>query len=176
MKYKCKFIRPLGSGSFGAVFAVRTDADEQVAVKIINKNSFFYENSEMTTTLKNALKKERIILEEVRNSDMFTRLIHAEEGQHQCYFVMELVIGGSLTDFMRVYKISSNDVATFLLINLAKGLKFLHERGIIHRDIKPCNVLLRENAFPVIADFGLATHVQQMELLEMAPGTLQYVS
>lgn len=107
---------------------------------------------------------------------MFTNLFHAE-GQHQFYLVMELVEGGSLRAYLdNQNRNSHGDVAQFLNTGLTSAIKFIHERGIIHRDTKSCNILLRSDGQPVIADFGIAMHSEQTKKLVVSQGTADYVS
>ena len=174
-KYKCELVHKLGNGCFGSVVSALDKDKQLVAIKIINKKTLFT-NPHSVKLLTGCLINERTILEELRGNKMFTQLIHAEEGQYQFYFVMEYLPGGSLAEFVEQNRTGYEEVAKFFLINITNALKFLHTRGIIHRDIKAPNILLRKEGYPVIADFGIAIHTEQTEKLQNPIGTIEVVS
>jgi serine/threonine-protein kinase len=68
---------------------------------------------------------------------------------------MEYVDGGSLADKLRKDLPSPQDAA-HLLISVARALHFAHQNGVVHRDMKPANILLDPDGVPKIADFGIA--------------------
>ena len=77
------------------------------------------------------------------------------EGRETSYIVMEYVPGGDLKDLIHKQgTLSGGDLSA--LSGVAAGLAHAHERGVIHRDIKPHNILLDENGRPKLADFGIA--------------------
>jgi eukaryotic-like serine/threonine-protein kinase len=78
-------------------------------------------------------------------------------GQHQGlpYFTLEFVAGGSLADRLQGTPLAPREAAR-VVEQLARGMAYAHERGILHRDLKPHNVLLAEDGTPKITDFGLA--------------------
>jgi WD40 repeat protein len=82
------------------------------------------------------------------------------DGQH--YFTMQLVSGGSLQEQLRDGPLPPRTAAR-LVLQVAEAVQYAHERGIIHRDIKPHNVLLSgprlDEAIPKLTDFGLARFV-----------------
>lgn len=79
------------------------------------------------------------------------------------YIVMEYIAGGTLAKRMEAQRLEESE-ATSIGIQMADALAYAHKRGIIHRDFKPANVLVRENGSPVLSDFGIAK-------AEMAVGT-----
>src|SRR3712207_9421344 len=77
------------------------------------------------------------------------------EGRTTSYIVMEYVPGGDLKDLIDLRSaLSGGDLSK--LSEVAAGLAHAHERGVIHRDIKPHNILLDENGRPKLTDFGVA--------------------
>ena len=78
-------------------------------------------------------------------------------GEHdgRQYLVTELVDGGTLRSWAEAEKRSSRQIVD-VLVGVADGLATAHEAGIIHRDVKPENILIAKNGYAKLADFGLA--------------------
>lgn len=77
------------------------------------------------------------------------------------YMIVEYMPGGSLADRMKHGDQIDRERALRLLKGLAAALDYAHARGIVHRDVKPANVLVDQEGDPVLADFGLAKLLQQ---------------
>ena len=140
------FIKDLGNGGFGKVFLAKERVSNRfVAIKqLLTENKFLQEN--IIHEIKTIAKFE--------NPNIVTFYHHfREEGIF--YLVMEYCSGGSLRD-----KINSNTYtnteAIDWMITLAKSLRIIHKKGIIHHDIKPDNILFTQNGNIKIADFGVA--------------------
>jgi peroxiredoxin/tRNA A-37 threonylcarbamoyl transferase component Bud32 len=78
------------------------------------------------------------------------------EGQH--YFTMKFIEGGSLSEEVKRFSKSFRKAAQ-LVATLARAVHHAHQRGILHRDIKPGNILIDEDGQPHVTDFGLAKHL-----------------
>ena len=76
-----------------------------------------------------------------------------EDGQP--YYVMRYMTGGSLANWIKKGKFSLQDTAR-IIEKVAQGLAYAHKNGVIHRDLKPDNILFDENGDPFISDFGVA--------------------
>jgi tRNA A-37 threonylcarbamoyl transferase component Bud32 len=96
----------------------------------------------------------------------------------QPYFTMELARGGSLAESRGRFQ-ADRHAAVALLARVARALDHLHSQGLLHRDLKPGNILLRENDEPLISDFGLAKSVgteTDLTRTGAAVGTLSYMA
>src|SRR5437016_8752125 len=82
------------------------------------------------------------------------------ERDGSCYFSMKFIEGGQLDAVLRREPMSIRRGAE-LLIKVARTVQFAHERGILHRDIKPGNILLDRHGEPHLTDFGLARLIEQ---------------
>jgi serine/threonine protein kinase len=94
------------------------------------------------------------------------------------YMAMEYLSGGSLRDILTKGKLSYSHII-FILEELASGLSYAHKKGYIHRDIKPGNILFRDNGVAVLSDFGIAKlkgSSGDMTRMGFTQGTLQYMS
>jgi serine/threonine protein kinase len=100
----------------------------------------------------------------------------AGESDGIAYIVSEFIDGGSLKDRMDKGPLSIVE-STQLAIEIANALHAAHLKGLVHRDIKPGNILLRKGTQPLIADFGLAvTEREQLHEPQYTVGTFAYVS
>jgi serine/threonine-protein kinase len=131
--------------------------------------------------LHNPLAKSRF----VREARALRRLDHPnivevlDTGEHEGtpFMVFDFIPAGSLADQMALEPLGSAE-AMAILNGIAKGLDHAHKHGIIHRDVKPANILLNSSGAPVIADFGLARLLEQPSATAtgMFAGTPAYMS
>ena len=139
---------PLGKGGMGVVYrAIDTKLDRTVAIKFLSDE------------LANAVARRRF----QREAQMASSLNHPHiltvhdvgEFSGQQYLITEFVDGGTLTEWARREPRSWRQVAE-LLIGIADALATAHDAGILHRDIKPDNILITKSGYAKLADFGLA--------------------
>ena len=168
-------IRLLGTGGMGAVWLVRDRfLDRPVALKVLR-------DAEAT-----AEQRERFLLE-ARTS---ARLEHPhvidvyradETDDGTVWFTMRFVDGESLGDRMRTRGVLAASEVARLLREVAWGLAYAHARGVVHRDIKPDNILLdRDSGRTVLTDFGVARDIRAdargLTQDGYILGTVQYMS
>ena len=131
--------------------------------------------------LHNPLAKSRF----VREARALRRLDHPNivevldtcEYEGTPFMVFDFIPAGSLADQMAMEPLTSAE-AMAILNGIARGLDHAHKHGIIHRDVKPANILLNTSGAPVIADFGLARLLEQPSATAtgMFAGTPAYMS
>ena len=94
------------------------------------------------------------------------------------YIVMELIEGFTLKEYLKSRKQLSWQETSFFAIQIAKALDHAHSRGIIHRDIKPQNIMLLRDGTVKVADFGIARQMTQQNTYNIgeAIGSVHYVS
>ncbi|HVX39877.1 MAG TPA: protein kinase [Gemmatimonadaceae bacterium] len=96
------------------------------------------------------------------------------------YFVMELVRGGTLADHLERHALRPVDEARRVLAAVADALAYAHLRGVIHRDVKPDNILIdAQSARPMVTDFGIARAIEggaRLTQTGIAVGTPNYMS
>jgi serine/threonine protein kinase len=84
------------------------------------------------------------------------RVMRFFEANGTAYMVMEFVEGAALPDWIKTRRPLSEALATSLIAPLLDGLQVVHNSGVLHRDIKPGNIYVREDGTPVLIDFGSA--------------------
>jgi serine/threonine protein kinase/Tfp pilus assembly protein PilF len=100
------------------------------------------------------------------------------ERDGSCYFSMQFIEGGQLDQILKREPMSSRPAAE-LLVKIARTVQFAHEHGILHRDIKPGNILVDKNGEPHLTDFGLARLIEQQSTVTNSfdvLGTPSYMS
>lgn len=94
----------------------------------------------------------------------------------QCVIVSEFIEGESLADRLRKGSVSV-EFAVGIIVDIARAVQHAHSRGLVHRDIKPGNILLRSNGTAVLTDFGLSvTEDEFCRLPDGISGTVKYMS
>jgi eukaryotic-like serine/threonine-protein kinase len=154
IKFAGKFIleREIGSGGMSTVFLGRDEVlDRPVAIKVLK-----HELGE--TDIGTRFRREGRTAAKLSHPNIVQVYDAGEgefEGRETSYIVMEYVPGGDLKELIDRRRTLSGKELTELS-GVAAGLAHAHERGVIHRDIKPHNVLLDENGRPKLTDFGIA--------------------
>ncbi|MBA3543025.1 MAG: serine/threonine protein kinase [Chthoniobacterales bacterium] len=146
---------PLGTGGMGSVYKARdTRLNRFVALKLLRKE--FAGDAAFTSKL----KEEARITASIKHPHV-VEVYAVGEDQGQFYVVMELVDGGSLDDRIEDEKRISEREMLEVGLQVAKGLQAALEAGLIHRDIKPGNILFSDRSAAKIVDFGLALFAAQ---------------
>ena len=138
----------LGAGGMGEVYRARdTRLNRQVALKFLSAEiadaaslGRFQREAQTTSSL---------------NHPHILTVFEAGELDGRHYLATELIDGGTLKDWARVEKRTWRQIVE-LLVGVADGLAAAHAAGILHRDIKPDNILVTKNGYAKLADFGLA--------------------
>ncbi|EEB08241.1 STE/STE11 protein kinase [Schizosaccharomyces japonicus yFS275] len=150
-----RFVR---NGTFGSVYAgVNLDTGDLMAVKEIR-----LQDPHSASTLVKQIQSEMSVLEILDHPNIVT-YYGIEVHRDKVYIFMELCQGGSLADLLSHGRIEDETVLRVYVLQLLEGLAYLHGRRIVHRDIKPDNILLDHNGIIKYSDFGTAKVVGQGE-------------
>lgn len=146
-----KFISVLGKGNFGKVMLAEYTSNQQLcAIKVLKKN-YIVENDEVESTK----SEKRVFLVANKNRHPFmVNLYQSFQTENRIYFVMEYISGGDLMWHVQQKKFSLRR-AQFYASEILLALKFLHENGIIYRDLKLDNIMLTNEGHIKLADYGL---------------------
>lgn len=153
-------LRILGEGGFGTVYEARAGAHaEPVALKIIRNGSFA--TAQERVGFRHEIRVRLEFLAELCD-DRIVRIHEAGEHEGVPYFTMEYMSGGSLRHHLARFRADPRRAAE-LVIELAEAVDFLHRDpenpdrpAILHRDLKPGNILFDAGGRPKISDFGIA--------------------
>ncbi|MGH2494423.1 MAG: WD40 repeat domain-containing serine/threonine protein kinase [Ktedonobacteraceae bacterium] len=145
----CELIQFISKGAMGEIYlAIQPLLNRKVAVKVIQTG---YDED---PNFIQRFKQEAQALAALEHPHIVTLYEYGYQDEI-AYLVMPYIAGGTLKERLKSGTWSLAETIN-LLEQLASALDFAHQRSIIHRDIKPANVLLRENNWPLLADFGVA--------------------
>jgi len=165
--------QPIGSGSFAIVWKAHhvVDVELVAAVKEIN-------TEKLNPKLQESLASEISVLRRTRH-DNCVQLLDLMKEEGKIYLVMEFCGGGDLGQYLRRYGRVPEASARYLMQQLAEGLKMLRLNNLIHRDLKPQNLLLSDKSRQPtlkIADFGFARDLQPQGMAETLCGSPLYMA
>ncbi len=148
-----ELLEEIGGGGQGVVFRARQKSlNRTVALKVIALGHWATEAH---------IKRFRLEAEAAASLDhpRIVPIYDIGERGGSCYFSMKCVEGGQLDEVVKRERMSIRR-AVELIVKLARTVHYAHERGILHRDIKPGNILIDANGEPNLTDFGLARLVE----------------
>jgi serine/threonine protein kinase len=154
-------VSTLGQGGMGVVYGARSPDGRDVAIKILHKNE-----GEVLARF----ERERRLLASLGEAEGFVPLLDTGATENGPYLVMPLVPGGTLREKLEAGPLGIDETVE-LGRRLAFALGEAHARGIVHRDMKPENILFTAEGLPLAADLGLAKHFDDRQ-----PGASQSVS
>ncbi|ORY61228.1 kinase-like domain-containing protein [Pseudomassariella vexata] len=163
-----RLLRVVGRGAFGKVRIVeRKDTGLAFALKYIRKDEVVRSES-----VRNIIR-ERRMLEHV-NHPFICNLRYSFQDIEYMYLVVDLMSGGDLR-FHISRKTFTEEAVRFWIAELGCALRYIHGQGIIHRDVKPDNVLLDADGHVHLTDFNVASDVIPGRVLSSKSGTLAYL-
>lgn len=162
----------IGSGSFAVVWLSRhRNSGLEVAIKEIDY-------TQLNPKVRDNLIKEISILSTIHHPNI-VRLFQAIQTNDRIYLVLEYCGGGDLAAYIHRYGRVSESIARHFMRQLASGLQVLQEKNLIHRDLKPQNLLLATtSATPLmkIGDFGFARSLTPLQLADTLCGSPYYMA
>ena len=163
-----KILKVLGRGTFGKVCLVQYKLTKKYyAMKIMRKNVIL-ENGQVKNTL-----LEKNILQNL-NYQFLVGMDFCFQTQERIYFVMNFIRGGELFKHLTNCKFFPEAKAKFYSAIIGLALEYLHTHGIVYRDIKPDNILIDEDGYLKLADFGMSKMIKDQERAFSLCGTPEY--
>ncbi len=167
-----EIISRVGEGGMAAVYkAYDPKTDRYVAIK------FLPEQYATDATLRERFEREARSIAKLGHPHILPLFAYGED-QNVPYMVMRLMETGTLADRMRQGSIPLSDISK-ILTQIASALDYAHENGVVHRDVKPSNILLDKSGNAYLSDFGIARTVGSDGNLtgrNMMIGTPNYMS
>ncbi|XP_065071129.1 serine/threonine-protein kinase 32C-like isoform X2 [Rhopilema esculentum] len=165
-----EILRSIGRGSFGKVCIVqRKDNKNLYALKYMSKEKCYAQGA-----LQNVLKELRIMKK--LSHPFLVNLWYAFQDEEDMFMVLDLMLGGDIRFHLNEGKHFTEQQITLYLAEVGLALDYLHQRQIIHRDIKPDNLLLDEKGHVHLTDFNIATVLKDHCLATSLSGTKAYMA
>jgi serine/threonine-protein kinase PpkA len=140
--------RKLGEGGMASVFlGVESTTGQRVAIKLLSRGK-----GDEAAEKRFLMEGETLAHLPHNNIVRVLEVVHEED---RSYIVMECLEGGVLSKRMSTGWLTLSDHVGFI-VQIAGALQYAHEHGVIHRDLKPDNILFRDARTPVLTDFGIA--------------------
>ncbi|OMJ14009.1 Protein kinase byr2, partial [Smittium culicis] len=150
---------PIASGSFGSVYyGIHTKTGVIMAVKQVDLPSADFESDPRKHKMVNALKSEIKLLQTFEHKNIVQYLGY-ESTAESLFIFLEYVPGGSVSSALMSFGSFPESLVKFYISQTLEGLVYLHERNIIHCDIKGGNVLIDNSGMVKISDFGISKKV-----------------
>ena len=165
-----QIMKVLGRGSFGKVCLVQyKKTGEYYAMKSLKKDVLLDQDQVESTIL------EKKILQSL-DHPFLVGMIFCFQTEERIYFIMPFIRGGELFQHLRSCKFFPEDKVKFYAASIGLALDYLHNKGIIYRDIKPENILIGEDGYLKLIDFGMAKIVKNGEKATSFCGTPEYLA
>jgi serine/threonine protein kinase len=167
-----KILQALGEGGVGMVYkGVDTMLDREVAIKVLRP-----ELASQTSVVER-FRSEAVTLAKLSHPNIATLYSLFRHGEH-LFMVLEYIQGETLDHLLYRRGLIPTDEAIPYFCQALEGINYAHERGIVHRDIKPGNMMLAHDGILKVLDFGIARLLgtNRMTRVGNVIGTLEYMS
>ena len=155
---KYENIEYLGKGAFGVVSLYQDKrTKEKVAIKIINKKKLINKYHETN------VKRELNILQNIKHINLINTKQILNDSEN-IYIIMEYCEKGELFNLIIDEIFLKENEAAYYFYQLINGIEYLHQKGIVHRDLKLKNLLLTKNNILKIIDFDLSNYYDKNKL------------
>lgn len=163
----------IGQGGIAEIFRGKQESlNRDVAIKILSPNLL------SDADIVRRFEREAVVIAQLSHPNI-VHVIDRGKAGNRYYFVMEYVDGTSLREVIDSPKIAL-DTKLEMIVQVCKALDYAHKNGVIHRDIKPGNILVDKQGNARVADFGIAQIVgapdTEATSSEIVMGTLAYMS
>jgi serine/threonine protein kinase len=150
-------VAELGQGGMATVYrAYDTRLRKDVAVKLIRQSAF---SKETISLMLARFEQEAVSLARLTHPNIIP-IIDYDNYDGAPFLVMPFIAGGTLkervTQMTAARKVMGAVEAVHWLVPVARALDYAHQRGVLHRDVKPANILITESGDPMLTDFGIA--------------------
>ncbi len=163
-RYKVNF--ELGRGGTSVVYLVRDlRLERDVALKVL---------SEATQNMARRFKREMQVLAKLRHPSLVP-VYDFSESEEGLYYTMQYLPGGTLKEMLQKKgKLSNSEIANVIL-PILDAVDYIHQQGVIHRDIKPSQILFDDNQKPYLTDFSITKIIEAQDDVTELTGTGQFI-
>lgn len=146
-----ELLKPISKGAYGSVFLTRKRATGDLyAIKMLRKTDMIAKN-QVTN-----VRAERMILMDRAQSPFVVKLFFTFQSPEYLYLVMEYLPGGDCASLVKTFGALPDEWVVQYVAEIVQGLHYLHSTGVVHRDMKPDNLLIDHHGHLKLTDFGLS--------------------
>ncbi|MCB9665557.1 MAG: serine/threonine protein kinase [Alphaproteobacteria bacterium] len=156
---KYEVLSKIGEGGMATVYRGRhATLKRQVAIKVLHPH--------LSSSTRNRVRfaREARAIEHLRHPHILEIFDYSGVDHDDCYIITELVDGETLTELMHRCRRLPSEVVAAMGLSLAEALAYAHAAGILHRDLKPDNVMLRRDGCVKLMDFGIARFLDETQV------------
>ena len=165
-----QIIKVIGRGSYGKVCLVQYKKTKELYAMKSLKKDVLLDQDQVESTL-----VEKKILEKL-DYPFLVGMVFCFQTEERIYFIMPFVRGGELFQHLRNCRFFPEEKVKFYSAIIGLSLEYLHTHGIVYRDIKPENILIDEDGYLRLVDFGMAKVLQGDEKATSFCGTPEYLA
>ncbi|MBP0020544.1 MAG: serine/threonine protein kinase [Cyanobacteria bacterium SBLK] len=156
LSHRYENLQQLGEGGFGKTFLVQDTQNQLHPKRVIKQLALNNDNPAMLEQFKTRFQQEATVLERLGSGNhQIPTLYDYFQSQGQFYFVMEWIEGINLGEKVKQEGAFNESMVKSILLNILPILEYIHQKKVIHRDIKPDNIIIRNSDnLPVLVDFG----------------------
>src|SRR5215475_11530686 len=167
-----EIVGELGRGAMGVVYkALDPTIGRTVALKTMRLDVHGLDAQEMVRRFQNEARAAGVL-----NHPNIVTIYDAGEEDGIFYIAMEFIVGTTLHELLAEKHVLSTDEVVQIARQICRGLDYAHSNGIIHRDVKPANIMITANGTVKIMDFGIAKSGGQVTNTGQVLGTPNYMS
>jgi len=166
-----KILEPLGKGGMGLVYlGMHAKLEQRVAIKVLSPE--FCRNASMRSRFEREAK-----LQAKLSHPNVVKILNFLEDEQNIYLVMEFVRGETLAKRLQKGRLDLSECQKIAL-EVLEALRFMHRQGMVHRDVKPSNIILTDDGHIKVTDFGIAKTPDSESLTKtgVQVGTVWYMS
>ncbi|OHT04141.1 CAMK family protein kinase [Tritrichomonas foetus] len=177
--YEWQFLNEIGKGAMSRVFLTKNIENGEIcAAKVYNKSQLSKQNLGTNETMFDQVNREIDIMAKLSNPYILS-LIEAIEDDvtNSLILILPFAINGTLQSLLEKGNSIDDDGLAVCFHQTAEALRYLHSNNIVHRDIKPDNILAFSNTYYVLSDFSVSTELESEDtLLEDTKGSPAFLS
>jgi predicted Ser/Thr protein kinase len=170
---KYRILEEVGQGGMSVVYkGMDTSLNREVAVKVLHPHLASHDEA------RERFEREAHAVAKLRHENILEIFDYSGKESPDSYIVTEFIRGRTLRTFTAAHHIAFPEIAAMIVVEVCRALQHAHSLGVLHRDVKPENIMIREDGVLKLMDFGIAQIVdsQRMTVTGQLLGSPAYMS